>query len=237
MAESKRASRFRVVRRTENSEPTLENFQAESLIKRPQRNEVRQKSGIVSICGGTLRGRKLRFPSAPGLRPTVAKAREMIFSWLQQDVTNYRILDLYAGSGILSFESASRGANSLVLIDKNTVVADQLALNANLLDINNVEVKELDVEHYINSADEKGVEPFDLIFIDPPYQYKNAKQILMRLCQSTLLTAETQIIIESHRNYLRNTDVSSHFHIHKLKLMGSTTIMLLQPKFDDPKTD
>ena len=219
MITNNRSTRFRVVRR--NDEQQLSNS---NQITSPSN----QKSGSVTVCGGSLKGRKVIFPAIPGLRPTVAKAREMIFSWLQQDVQGFSVLDLYAGSGILSFDCASRGAEKLVLVDKNSKVADSLALNANLLEVQNVAVKGMDVDNFLQSYQPE--KAFDLIFIDPPYHYKNSKQLLEKLLTYPLLDSNTKIVIEAHRQHLRNTDIPDKYTILKLKLMGATTIMLLQPK-------
>ena len=70
----------------------------------------RPAANTVRIIGGELRGRKLAFPDVPGLRPTGDRLRETLFNWLQPVIAGARCLDLFAGSGALGFEAASRGA-------------------------------------------------------------------------------------------------------------------------------
>ena len=69
----------------------------------------------------------IRFPPAEGLRPTPDRVRETLFNWLGQDLTGKRCLDLYAGSGALSLEAASRGAALAVAVDRNRALVDALA--------------------------------------------------------------------------------------------------------------
>ena len=91
----------------------------------PQKNAQR-----VRIIGGRHRGRVLRFPDAPGLRPTPDRVRETLFNWLGQDLTGRRTLDLYAGSGVLSLEALSRGASLAVAVDRNAALIRAIAATA-----------------------------------------------------------------------------------------------------------
>ena len=77
----------------------------------------------VRIIGGAFRGRVVRFPASVGLRPTPDRVRETLFNWLGQDLTGKRCLDLYAGSGALALEAASRGASLAVAIDTSRALA------------------------------------------------------------------------------------------------------------------
>ena len=83
----------------------------------------------VRIIGGQWRGRLLRFPDAQGLRPTPDRVRETVFNWLGQDLTGVSCLDLFAGSGALGFEAASRGASRVVLVERDRVAAQALQAN------------------------------------------------------------------------------------------------------------
>ena len=81
----------------------------------------------VRIIGGHFRGRVIRFPAAAGLRPTPDRVRETLFNWLGQDLTGLRTLDLYAGSGALTLEALSRGAEHAVAVDRNPALVRALA--------------------------------------------------------------------------------------------------------------
>jgi 16S rRNA (guanine966-N2)-methyltransferase len=87
-------------------------------------NRAPQATGrnTVRIVGGEWRGRLLRFPAVPGIRPTPDRVRETLFNWLQQRVAGSRCLDLFAGSGALGLEALSRGAAEVVFVDLEPAV-------------------------------------------------------------------------------------------------------------------
>ncbi len=85
-----------------------------------------RKPSRLRVVGGRWRGRALPVPDADGLRPTVDRVREQLFNWLQGRLDGARCLDLFAGSGALGIEAASRGAAQVVLVESNVAVARQL---------------------------------------------------------------------------------------------------------------
>ncbi len=120
----------------------------------------------VRIVGGEFRRRVLRFPDSIGLRPTPDRVRETLFNWLGQELDGWRCLDLFAGSGALGFEAASRGAARVVMVEKTARVLSALHENHQLLhQPSAVEIVRGDALQYLASTNEK----FDLVFIDPPY--------------------------------------------------------------------
>ena len=108
----------------------------------------------------------MTFPDAEGLRPTPDRVRETLFNWLGQDMTGKRSLDLFAGSGALGMEAASRGASEVVMVEKNRAVFRTLQENINKLNFTNITLRN---EDGLNFAG-RGSERFDLIFLDPPFQ-------------------------------------------------------------------
>jgi 16S rRNA (guanine966-N2)-methyltransferase len=121
----------------------------------------------VRIVGGAFRRRLLRFPDSAGLRPTPDRVRETLFNWLGQDLTGLACLDLFAGSGALGFEAASRGAARAVLVEPAPKVAAALAESARQLGSPaNVEIVRDDALQYLASTATR----FDVIFLDPPYR-------------------------------------------------------------------
>src|SRR6476619_7798496 len=88
---------------------------------------VPRPANRVRIVGGSWRSRTVRFPAVEGLRPTPDRVRETLFNWLGQDLTGWRCLDLYAGTGALSLEAASRGAALAVAVERNRSAADAIA--------------------------------------------------------------------------------------------------------------
>ena len=121
--------------------------------------------GRLRIVGGEWRGRRLPVLDQPGLRPTPDRVRETLFNWLAPLITGARCLDLFAGSGALGFEAASRGAGRVVMIEKSANVVRVLRENRLLLDARQVEVIHADAGPWLAGQ----AEPFDLVFLDPPF--------------------------------------------------------------------
>jgi len=123
------------------------------------------RANRVRIIGGIHRGRSIRFPDAAGLRPTPDRVRETLFNWLGQDLSGKRCLELYAGSGVLSLEAASRGAALALAIDRSRVSIDALRANAELIGAAAVEARVGEARAQL--AGER--REFDVIFLDPPF--------------------------------------------------------------------
>ena len=124
----------------------------------------------VRFIGGQWRRRVLSFPDAEGLRPTPDRVRETLFNWLGQDLSGRSCLDLFAGSGALGFEAASRGAQRVVMVDKSPKVLASLAANARMLGAGErVEIVRADAVKFASFLRSAGSR-FDVLFLDPPYQ-------------------------------------------------------------------
>jgi len=128
---------------------------------------MNQPPGHVRIIAGTLRGSKLPVADAPGLRPTSDRARETLFNWLQGELPGRRVLDLFAGSGALGFEAASRGAAAVTLVERDAALARSLRETAHRLHVDSVQVDCADALAWLGRAAEQR---FDLVFLDPPFQ-------------------------------------------------------------------
>ncbi len=139
---------------------------------------IMAKNNHIRIIGGTHRGRKLRFADAPGLRPTGDRVRETLFNWLLPLIGGAHCLDLFAGSGALGLEAASRGAGEVVMVERVRKVADQLRANVQLLRLEHAQVVQADAIKWLESAPL----PFDIVFLDPPF----ADDLLCRLLPSLL---------------------------------------------------
>lgn len=124
-------------------------------------------SNQVRIIGGTHRGRKLAFASAEGLRPTPDMVREKLFNWLGQDLTGKAVLDLFAGSGALGLESASRRASRVVMVDNNRDTVQSLNRNCKELGFRQAETLFADGITYLKNT----MDSFDVVFLDPPFAW------------------------------------------------------------------
>jgi 16S rRNA (guanine(966)-N(2))-methyltransferase RsmD len=157
-----------------------------------------QHSNQVRIIGGAWKRTPLPVLSALGLRPTPDRVRETVFNWINhQRNANWaqaQVLDLFAGSGALGFEAASRGAQSVTMIDTNVPVVRQLDEIKTKLKAENVTITRADAMAVAQSAGARG-QKFDLIFLDPPYQ-QNFLERCLPLC-TRLMTEEGLIYAES----------------------------------------
>jgi 16S rRNA (guanine(966)-N(2))-methyltransferase RsmD len=120
----------------------------------------------VRLIGGQWRKSKLPVADRPGLRPTPDRVRETLFNWLGQDLTGWRVLDAFAGSGALGFEAASRGAGEVVLIERDAVLARSLAASKARLKADALEVHAADALVWMAGAAHGR---FDLVLLDPPF--------------------------------------------------------------------
>jgi 16S rRNA (guanine966-N2)-methyltransferase len=126
----------------------------------------RTRANTVRIIGGLWRSRILEFPDVAGLRPTPDRVRETLFNWLGRDLTGLACLDLFAGSGALGFEALSRGAASVVMVEKDAAALAALRENARKLSADNLTVVRGDALEFARRARSR----FDVVFVDPPYR-------------------------------------------------------------------
>ena len=124
----------------------------------------------IRIIGGQLRGRKIQFPNMEGLRPTPDSVRERLFNWLGQDLTGRVVLDLFAGSGALGFESVSRCARQVILCDTSLGVVQNLRRHSQLFQIKDkIQIYQQDGLKYLAQTSLR----FDVVFLDPPFAWQN----------------------------------------------------------------
>jgi 16S rRNA (guanine966-N2)-methyltransferase len=125
-----------------------------------------RKPHEVRLIGGQWKRSKLPVADRPGLRPTPDRVRETLFNWLGQDLTGWRCLDAFAGSGALGFEAASRGAAEVVLIERDADLARSLKATLQRLKASTVRVESGDALSWMARC---APQRFDLVFLDPPY--------------------------------------------------------------------
>jgi 16S rRNA (guanine(966)-N(2))-methyltransferase RsmD len=131
----------------------------------------------VRIVGGQWRSRFIRFPDVPGLRPTPDRVRETVFNWLGQDLTGQRCLDLFAGSGVLGFEAASRGACDVTMVERDAKAYRALEESLKALGPAPIRLIWADALEFL--ATEAG--PYDVAFLDPPYALDQRERLLERV--------------------------------------------------------
>jgi 16S rRNA (guanine(966)-N(2))-methyltransferase RsmD len=124
------------------------------------------RANRVRIIGGAWRSRLIAFPPRKDLRPTPDRVRETLFNWLGQDLTGKSCLDLFAGSGALGFEAASRGARRVVMVENDAAVYRALVASREALAAAAVELRKADALEFLHS--DAGV--YDVVFLDPPFK-------------------------------------------------------------------
>jgi 16S rRNA (guanine966-N2)-methyltransferase len=145
----------------------------------------------LRIVGGKYRSRLLRVPARPGLRPTPDRVRETLFNWLGQSLDGLACLDLYAGSGALGFEAASRGARRVVLVEKDRLALAELERNRAALGAAQVEIVAGDAIAYLARQREM----FDVVFLDPPFR-QNALPALLENVRARL-NPQARVYVEA----------------------------------------
>ena len=132
-------------------------------------------------------------PSRPGLRPTPDRVRETLFNWLGQRLEGLACLDLFAGSGALGFEAASRGAARVVMVEQDSSALAVLNETRARLGARQVELVRGDAFEYLEGAGER----FDVVFLDPPFRQNAAAAALERLAER--LAPGARVYVESER--------------------------------------
>jgi len=136
-----------------------------SAAKRPPRPRAPQ-SHEIRIIGGLWKRTKLKVADKPGLRPTPDRVRETLFNWLGQDLTGWRCLDAFAGTGVLGFEAASRGATEVLLVEQDGALVAQLKQTQIALQADAIQITRGDGVAALRTV---APNSRDLIFLDPPF--------------------------------------------------------------------
>ena len=133
---------------------------------RPATPARRSLPNQVRIIGGAWKRTPLPVADRPGLRPTPDRVRETLFNWLGQDLTGWRCVDAFAGTGALGLEAASRGAADVLLVEAEGALVDQLRALVKKLDAGNVRVQRGNALTVLAALPPAGV---DAVFLDPPF--------------------------------------------------------------------
>lgn len=192
------------------------------------RHSAHRQEQKLRIIGGEWRGRKLRFASLPGLRPTPDRVRETLFNWLQAHTPGSRALDLFSGSGALGFEALSRGARELVFVDQAREVASTLKQELRELKADNAEVYQSAAESWLKSTP---ATPFDLVFLDPPFRKGLLEPVCQTLESDGWLTADAQIYIETEAE-LKAPVLPANWQPHREKRAGQVIYRLYRRSSD-----
>ena len=155
----------------------------------PYRNE---QHGRLRIIGGRWKKRLIRFRGAADLRPTPDSVRETLFNWLAPVIEGAHCLDLYAGSGALGIEAASRGANFVSLVEIHRKACTQLHQTLSGLETENIEIYCAEALDWMTHCHRQ----YDIVFVDPPYGEGLVDRSLQRLSRCALLNPHARIYVE-----------------------------------------
>ncbi len=147
----------------------------------------------VRIIGGQYRGKKLHFPSIEGLRPTPDRVRETLFNWLMHDIKDTRCLDAFAGSGALGLEAFSRGAREVVMIEQSPQAYAHLKKIITQFKSTALKLEHGDSLNYL----QKCTNPFDIIFLDPPFKQQLIPACVDYIRRNNLITPNGLLYLES----------------------------------------
>lgn len=152
-------------------------------------------SGSVRIIGGKWRGRRLPVSDFESLRPSKDIVRETLFNWLQPVVEGSRCLDVFAGSGALGFEAASRGAVHVLMLERENMLARQLRHQVEIFEADQVEVVATDSEQYLRHPGRA----FDIVFLDPPFNSPLIPEICRLLSEHGWIKPNSLVYLEAAR--------------------------------------
>lgn len=178
----------------------------------------------IRIIGGKWRGRNIRFLAVPGLRPTPNRIRETLFNWLAPVIHGTNCLDLFAGTGALGFEALSRGAKSVVMIDKEPAVINLLKQNAATLHAENLQILHA---VFPDSLSQLKPHQFDIVFLDPPFRHN-----LLAMCAAELeargcLATDALIYLEAEKE-LTTLTLPANWQIIRNKTAGEVNYFLVR---------
>jgi 16S rRNA (guanine966-N2)-methyltransferase len=187
--------------------------------KRAPKSEI---PGKIQIIAGHWRGRKISVASSPGLRPTGSRVRETLFNWLVPYINGARCLDLFAGSGILSFEALSRGAKHCTALDNHHEAIKHLTNNGNLLG-SNLNIVHTDAILYLSQKNLNT--PYNLAFVDPPFTGTFHNEACTLLEENNWLTASAMVYCEISANSM-DFSAPANWRLEKDKTTGDVRYML-----------
>jgi 16S rRNA (guanine966-N2)-methyltransferase len=180
--------------------------------------------GKIRIIGGTWRSRMLDVPAAMDLRPTPSRVRETLFNWLAGKLEGKHCLDAFAGSGALGFEAASRGASRVVMIEASAAIVRQLEVQRAKLQAEQIEIQCAKMPAGMPLS-----QPFDIAFLDPPYQSELLLPTCFYLETHGLLAPEAWIYLEAARA-ITTAELPAGWRLVKAERAGEVYYHLAQRK-------
>ena len=172
----------------------------------------------MRISGGTARGRRLTGPTRRVTRPTASRVKAALFSILSERIQNSRFLDLYAGTGAIGIEALSRGARQATFVEADSAICRLLEANLRRCGYEHrSEIRRIDAADFLRRPP---AEPYDIVFLDPPYHTPESKRLLPSLCRGAIIAPHGVVIIE-------------HFHKVQLPPQINSLVLLKSYRYGD----
>ena len=178
----------------------------------------------IRIIGGQWKRTKLKVPDKPGLRPTPDRVRETLFNWLGQDLTGWRCMDAFAGTGALGLEAASRGAAQVLLVEQDSQLVQALQNTVNHLKAGTVNVHRGDG---IAALKQQTANSYDLVLLDPPFD-ANLFQPALQCC-APLLSSTGRVYLEAPTQWTDEQLEPYRLSVYRHLKAGTVHAHLLQP--------
>lgn len=187
-----------------------------------------QAAHEVRIIGGQWKRSKLPVVDRPGLRPTPSRVRETLFNWLGQDLTGWRCLDAFAGTGALGLEAGSRGAAAVTLVEQDPALCKSLQATAQRLKAEGVRVERGDGVAALRQRAGQGL---DLVFLDPPFADGANEALFSAALQAARQAVGEQglIYLEAPRAWTADELAQIGLQAHRQGKAGQVHFHLLQP--------
>jgi 16S rRNA (guanine966-N2)-methyltransferase len=178
----------------------------------------------IRIIGGLWKRSKLPVPDRPGLRPTPDRVRETLFNWLSQHLAGARCIDVFAGTGALGFEAASRGAAQVLLVERDEQLVSQLNTTKQRLDAQAVAVERGDG---IQRLQRCAAASMDIVFLDPPFDSGLFEAALK--AAAPVLAPGGHLYLEAPRAWTGAEAAALGLQVHKYLKAGAVHAHLLCP--------
>ncbi len=178
----------------------------------------------MRIIKGSIRGSFIPMPSGVKIRPTTNRAKEALFDVIENyyDLDRVAVLDLFAGSGSIGFEFASRGAPVVTMVEKHPRARQALIRFARQKGLDNVEVLGGDSEQFVRHAPEQ----YDIVFMDPPYHYPAYARLIDAILRRGLVSPGGRLIVEHYHKL----DFSDHPDFEQQRKYGQSVFSFFKPE-------
>ena len=191
--------------------------------KPPIQAAIGSPSHEVRIIGGQWKRSKIKVIDRPGLRPTPDRVRETLFNWLGQDLTDWRCVDAFAGTGALGFEAASRGAQSVLMLEQDAQLVNLLSQTRERLKAQSVQVQKGDA---MTALQRLVPSSLDVVFLDPPFESSHFEKALQAAAKAVVPGG--WVYLEAPNHWTDEAIQACGLHPEKYLKAGAVHAHLLQ---------